>query len=42
MDSLIHISSALLGTDFMNCGRTLERLGLGGLTQRQIIEKMHS
>ena len=39
-DSLITICSTLLNRDFRSSGRTLERLGLAGLSKEQIIEKI--
>lgn len=38
MESFINLSSAILNTDFKRSGRTLNRLGLAGLTVGQIIE----
>ena len=38
MESFINLSSAILNTDFKQSGRTLNRLGLAGLSVRQIIE----
>ncbi len=38
MDSIITLSSALLGIDFMIKGRTLENIGLIGLDKKAIIE----
>ncbi len=40
MDSFISISSALLNTDFVISGRTLNRLGLDGLSVEQIIKQI--
>lgn len=39
-DSLISMCSILLGRDFMKEGRTLERLGLGGLSRDGILKKI--
>lgn len=39
-DSLITMCSVLLGRDFTSEGRTLERLGLAGLTKDEIIQKI--
>lgn len=38
MESFINLSSAILNTDFKQSGRTLNRLGLAGLSVGQIIE----
>jgi len=40
MDSVTTMCSHLLGRDFISEGRTLQRLGLGGLTAGEIIEKV--
>jgi len=42
LDSLITMASILLDTDFLQRGRTLERLGLEGMTCREITRWMNS
>ena len=39
--SILNICSELLGIDFMSKGRTLEKLGLKGLSVNEIIEKVN-
>lgn len=41
MDSVTTMCSHLLGRDFMSEGRTLQRLGLSGLTAKEIIGKVY-
>ncbi|MCK9220814.1 MAG: NAD/NADP octopine/nopaline dehydrogenase family protein [Bacteroidales bacterium] len=36
MDSLIHLASVLNNRDYMNDGRTVERLGISGMSLRQL------
>jgi opine dehydrogenase len=37
-DTLIRLTSALYGRDFTAEGHTVEKLGLGGMTSRDILE----
>jgi opine dehydrogenase len=37
MESVIHLSGALLGRDFATEGRTLERCGIEGLSGNQLL-----
>ncbi|MBX9948384.1 MAG: NAD(P)/FAD-dependent oxidoreductase [Candidatus Obscuribacterales bacterium] len=41
IDSVINMSAVMCGVDFLTHGRTLNRLGLQGLSQREIIRKLN-
>ena len=38
LTAVVHFANAMLGTDFWQSGRSLEKLGLAGLSKEQIIE----
>jgi len=41
IDSVINMSAVMCGVDFLTHGRTLNRLGLQGLSQREIVRKLN-
>lgn len=41
IDSVINMSAVMCGVDFLTHGRTLNRMGLQGLSQREIVRKLN-
>jgi hypothetical protein len=41
IDSVINMSAVMCGVDFLTHGRTLSRMGLQGLSQREIVRKLN-
>jgi opine dehydrogenase len=41
IDSVINMSAVMCGVDFLTHGRTLNRIGLQGLSQREIVRKLN-
>jgi len=41
IDSVINMSAVMCGVDFLTHGRTLDRMGLQGLSQKEIVRKLN-